>query len=81
MYMSYCRFEGTKNELRACLENVQEHIEDIAEYSVSDMEIESFQDICEEMFYFLKDNCIINDDAYIDWDELEKVCNKMKNGK
>lgn len=43
MYMSYCKFEGTRMELNSCLNTVEEHVNHEAEYAVSENEINNFQ--------------------------------------
>lgn len=73
MYMSYCRFEGTRMELRACLGSIEEH-----EYAISDREIEHFRRMVEEFHGWLKDMCIIDDNGDIDEDELDQVCMSME---
>ena len=80
MYMSYCRFEGTRSELFACLEVVEEHLMEEAEYSVSDREIDCFQSMVETFFDFMKDNCLIDDDVELNRDELMAMCEAMSNG-
>lgn len=80
MYMSYCRFEGTREELRACYSDVDDYINDCAEERASDREIDCFRDMVQEMFDFLRDNCIIDDDAFIDWNTVDDICEKMTKG-
>lgn len=80
MYMSYCRFEGTKSELRACLNDVQEHIDGEAEYSISDREIGCFKAIIMDVVDFLNDNCLIDEDGMIDRKGLDDVCQAMAKG-
>lgn len=77
MYMSYCRFEGTKAELRACLGEAQEHINGEAEYEVSAREIDCFRDIVNDLFDFLNDNCLIDEYGMIDQEALDEVCEAM----
>ena len=50
MYMSYCRFEGTLAELRACMSEVYDHVNEEAEYEVSDREINYFRQMVEIFF-------------------------------
>lgn len=73
MYMSYCRFEGTRMELNTCLQNVEDH-----EYAISSREIEHFRRMVEEFHGWLKDMCIIDDNGDIDEDELDQVCMSME---
>jgi soluble cytochrome b562 len=77
MYMSYCRFEGTRNELRACLSDVEEHVNEEAEYEVSDSEINHFRNMVEEFVGWLNDMALLDEDGEIDRDALEQVCKAM----
>ena len=76
MYMSYCRFEGTRHELNACLGDVLEHVNEEAEYAVSDKEIAHFKEMTRDFVNFLWDIGVI--EAYIDDEALDQVCEKMK---
>lgn len=76
MYMSYCRFEGTRHELNACMANVLEHINEEAEYSVSHGEIEHFKEMTKAFVDFLLDTEIL-EEAYINEEALKSVCEKM----
>ena len=78
MYMSYCRFEGTAAELRACLGDVEEHINEEAEYEVSDREIRSFRSMVEDFVNFLNENELLDEDGELNEDELDRVCELMK---
>lgn len=80
MYMSYCRFEGTKSELRACLNDVQEHIDGEAWDSISDREIGCFKAIIMDVVDFLNDNCLIDEDGMVDSKGLDDVCKAMAKG-
>ena len=77
MYMSYCRFEGTLAELRACMSEVYDHVNEEAEYEVSDREINYFRQMVEEFSTFMTDLGIT--DCYGDLDnaKLDKVCEQM----
>ena len=80
MYMSYCRFEGTAAELRACLADVEEHIYEEAEYEVSEREIEHFKNMVENFVEFLGEHGITDPDGEIDQERLEEVCDAMRQG-
>lgn len=80
MYMSYCRFEGTHHELRSCLNDVEEHVNGEASYSVSDREIDEFKQMVEDFFVFMRDQEIINKYGELDRTELEKICDEMRKG-
>ena len=77
MYMSYCRFEGTLHEMRACMSEVEDHVNEAAEYEVSYSEICNFRNIVYEFRDFLHDMCILDDNGNIDDGELENVCEAM----
>lgn len=78
--MSYCRFEGALAELRACLSVVEEHLNEEAEYPVSEREIACFDSMVREFFDFLKDADLIDDDGELDRDMLNAICDKLERG-
>ena len=78
MYMSYCRFEGTHEELRACLADVKEHIQEEAEYEVSEREIEHFQGMVRDFYSWLVDYELITGDGELDEEMLERACEYMR---
>ena len=77
MYMSYCRYEGTYSELRACLNDVEEHVNQYAEYKVSDREIQHFRNMVELFHEFLCEQELLDEDGNLNWDEVDKVCAAM----
>ena len=77
MYMSYCRFEGTLDELRVCLNDVDEHVNGEAEYEVSDREINQFRNMIEYFVGWLNDQALLDEDGCLDYDELDQVCEAM----
>ena len=77
MYMSYCRFEGTLSELRACMDTVDEHINEEAQYEVSDKEITCFKNMVQEFVEWLTNTSILDDEGSVDWEELDRVCDMM----
>ena len=78
MYMSYCRYEGTLNELRACLADAQEHIDGEAEHSVSINEIGQFEQLVRDFVDFLTDNDLLDEDGYLDDDKLGEISKAMR---
>lgn len=78
MYMSYCRFEGTKNELDACMDEVRDHYCEIAEYEVSENEIDHFQRMVRNFVEFLNEYELLNDDNEVDEDKLEEISETMR---
>ena len=75
--MSYCRFEGTYNELCACLSDVNEHLDESAEYSVDDREIRNFRKMVERFADWLVDNDLIDEDGCLDESALDEICHAM----
>lgn len=80
MYMSYCRFEGTRGELGVCINEVIDHMNGDAEYRVSDEEIAHFRGMVTDFFNMLQETGIIDPYCDIDEDALDGVCEKMKTG-
>ena len=76
-YMSYCRYEGTYSELRACLNDVEEHINEEAEFEVSDHEIQHFRNMVEYFHDFLCNMELLDEDGNLDDDALDAVCEAM----
>lgn len=76
-YMSYCRYEGTYSELRACLNDVEEHVNEEAEYEVSDHEIQHFRNMVEYFHDFLCNMELLDEDGNLDDDALDAVCEAM----
>ena len=77
MYMSYCRFEGTFNEMVQCLADVEKHIYGEASDKISDNEIEQFKKMTVEFFDFLKDNYLVTQDGELDGIVLDRICESM----
>lgn len=80
MYMSYCRHEGTLAELRICLGDAQEHINEEAEYSVSDKEIDCFKKMVAEFYEFLCETELLDNNGELDEEVLDLICAKMRHG-
>lgn len=80
MYMSYCRFEGTLQELKACLWDVEDHITGNADYPVRENEIEQFKQMVIWFHDFMLEQELIGEDGEVDMGELEDVCNLMRKG-
>lgn len=76
-YMSYCRFEGTFYELRNCLSDVEEHVNEEAEYEVSSREIQEFRNMVEYFHDFLCNMELLDENGDLDMDELDNVCEAM----
>lgn len=79
-YMSYCRFEGTRSEIQACLYDVEEHINEEAEEPVSDNEIRYFRSMVEDFYYWMNDIGLINEFGELNEEELDRICDKMARG-
>ena len=80
MYMSYCRFEGTDDELQACLNDVDEHVNGEAREAVSDSEIRHFRSMVENFTSWLLDMNLLDEDGCLDEDALDEICEAMKKG-
>ena len=77
MYMSYCRHEGTYSELRACLSDAEEHINEEAEYEVSDREIQYFKNMVEMFHEFLCEQDLLDEYGDLKMDRLDAICEAM----
>lgn len=77
MYMSYCKFEGTFAELRVCLNDVEEHVNEDAEYEISDREIGQFRQMVSYFHEFLQDQELITEDGELDEDRLNEIAEAM----
>lgn len=80
MYMSYCRFEGTRHELNACISEVEEHINEEAEYEVSDHEIRHFRQMIQEFVEFMDENELLDEYGELDNSKLDDICEAMSRG-
>lgn len=80
MYMSYCRCEGTLHEMRAVLEDVEYHIHESAPHRMSDGEIQSFKSMVTEFVNWINDMGLLEDEVYLDDEELDRVCYAMAHG-
>lgn len=80
MYMSYCRFEGTLAEMRACIGSVEEHVNEEAEYEVSEREIDCFRKMVQEFAGWLYDMELLDENGELDETELDNVCESMARG-
>ena len=80
MYMSYCRYEGTLQELRACIADVEDHVNQEAEWPVRDREVEAFRNLVHEMHEFMVNVEILDSYGDIDEESLDCVCKLMKEG-
>ena len=77
MYMSYCRYEGTRMELSVCLQEAEDHVNGEAEYAVSEREIDHFRKMVEGFYYWVKDMGIVDDEGNLDQGALEDICCAM----
>ena len=72
-YMSYCRFEGTRQELRTCLNVVEEHVYEEAEYEVSEREINHFKAMVKEFHDFMYEMNLLDEYGDLNEDRLEEI--------
>ena len=80
MYMSYCRFQGTRQELRRCLQDVEDHVNGEAEYPVGDEEIRHFRHMVTDFVEWLQNMELLDEDGYLDDDAMSQVCEQMAKG-
>jgi hypothetical protein len=76
-YMSYCRQEGTFEELRCCMADVDDHIRGEAEYEISDREISCFRKMVNEFVWFLNEYELIDEFGDVDNLRLDEICELM----
>lgn len=77
MYMRYCMFEGTLNELRACMGEVETCIYDEDE-TVSSREAEKFEVMVTELYDWLNDMCLLDQSGDLDTDVLKEISKNMR---
>ena len=77
MNMSYCRQENTYAALRECLDDVCQHVNEEAEYEVSDREIREFRNMVKYFHSFLCDMELLDEDGNLDKEALDEVCEAM----
>lgn len=78
--MSYCRFEGTRAELDACLSAVDDHVYEEAEYEVSQNEIDQFREMIWNFVGWMQDQSLLTEDGDVDSEVLDSICAKMAQG-
>jgi len=78
MNMSYCRWRNTLNDLRDCINDATDHINEEAEYKVSPEEINAFKNMMYEAYEFMAYTAgIIGSDGELDDDALERACEAL----
>ena len=77
MYMSYCRFEGTHSELRACIDSVFEHVNGMTNQPLSESESKHFKGMVKEFVDFLIDFDLLDDEGYLDDEKLTDLCESI----
>ena len=75
--MSYCRQENTYLALREALSDVEEHMNEEAEYEISDREIQNFRNMVEYFHDFLCNQELLDEDGNLDDEALDRVCEAM----
>jgi len=82
VFMSYCRFEGTKKALNECLSDVTEILENNhigLEYEPkSETEVKAFREMVIDMVHWLYDTCILDGEGDLDECELDNICHELK---
>lgn len=64
-------------ELRACLNEVDDHVMESAEYEISNNEINHFRQMVIEFVGFMKDNDLLDENGDLNFTELDHVCTNM----
>ena len=80
MYMSYCRFEGTYSELRRCLDDVEEHVNEEVTSPVSSREVDFFMKTVLDFGDWLQEMSLLDEDGFLDRSRLEEICEAMEKG-
>lgn len=81
MNMSYCRYENTLSDLRDCIHDAVEHINEEAEYAVSEREIDCFRRMVKEFWEFLNFCEVIDfETGRLNEEELDECCFRMEKG-
>ena len=78
MYMSYCKYEGTAAELRRCLGDADDHINEEAQYTVSENEIKHFRRMVTDFYEWMEQNDLLTNDGELDEERLDYICETMK---
>ena len=78
--MSYCRQENTFAALRECLDDIYEHVNEEAEYAVSDREIQNFRNMVECFHAFLLEMDLLDENGDLINEALDEVCEAMAKG-
>lgn len=78
MYMSYCRFEGTCQEMKACLNEVDDHIYEEAEYDVSENEIRNFRNMMVHIADWMAEQELLDEYGEINHERLDEICEQMR---
>ena len=78
--MDYCRQEGTYRELKACLKDVENHINGVADDPIDSCEILAFTDMVKMFCRFLGDHWLLDEEGNLDGERLDQVCKSMTVG-
>ena len=65
------------DELRACLRDVEDHVNGDARDRVSKREIDKFRTMVQEFYRWLNDMALVNEYGELEEDALEDVCEDM----
>lgn len=77
-YMSYCRQQGTFEELKQSLYDVEQYINGNADEAMSDREIESFRKMVFWFVDFLNEQELIDCTGDVDISVLECICDSLR---
>lgn len=78
--MSYCRFEGTRNELLACLNEAECCVDGEPGYSVSEKETNQFRRMVTMFVDWMHDMCLLDCNGELDMNVLNEICEAMVKG-
>lgn len=78
--MSYGRQENTYAALREALGDVSDHINEEAQYPVSEREIMEFRHMMQFVVEFMYENDLLDEDGELDDEALCRVCEAMSHG-
>lgn len=79
MYMDYCKFRGTLEELRVCIADVEARMSHDKRYAVSEEEINEFKEMVLEMWDFLcRCDLVTECDTGLNRKVLEEIAEDMR---
>lgn len=77
VFMSYCRQEGTKKAIEEALNQVEEYSNE-PDMDMSDSEVKSFKAYIRQVYDWMQDMCLIDDEGNFNEEELDNLCLNLK---